>query len=424
MSNFLIVCGGTGGHLAPGIAVATELQNRGHNCSLVVSYKQVDRRLLQKYPYLEYIRMPGTYFSWKPWQFIKFIFLFCSGLSYSLRFLPRFSPDVVIGFGGFTTVSIGLVSRVLGYPLVLHEANRKAGKTTKLLRGLARRIYLPKGMSRDGFAFRTVKNIGYPLREEMYPLPKREAKEALGFIADQPLLLVLGGSQGASSLNDWIEENIEEIGALGVGMVVITGMGKGKDRIYKTKDMEKDFLVAQFMQFTDEMPLLLSAADLVVCRAGAGTLAELIACQVPSIMVPYPHAADNHQLANAVFHEKQGAGVVVEESNIDMLTEEVKRLIYNPKLLYRMRKNLERLGLQNARVELVEDLERDFSDKRVAKKSGHTPPFVKTSLSELSQSKTVGGAGSEKKRVMKLASSHSQSKVIKIAKKSPTDPDE
>lgn len=418
MSSYVIVCGGTGGHLVPGIALATELQNRGHQCTLVVSSKQIDQRLLSKYSYLDYIKMPGTYFSWHPIQILKFIFLFFSGFSYSLGFLPKISPDAVIGFGGFTTVSIGIASRLLGYPLLLHEANRVPGRSTRLLRGIARRIYLPKGMSRDGFAFRTVKNIGYPLREEMVSSSKREAKERLGFVSNQPVLLVLGGSQGASALNKWVEENISTIGVEGIGILAITGIGKGEDRVYNTKDQNRDYQVAQFMQFSDNMPELLSAADLVVCRSGAGTLAELVACKVASIMVPYPTAADNHQLENARFHERQGAGIVIEESNLHMLCDEVRRMIYNPKLLSAMRNNLDRMSQDNALLSLVEDIEQDFSSTKPSslKKVESMPPFPKESKkSHLSvkpdrSKKHVIKLGTHKSSSIKINSSQSTTK--------------
>ncbi len=357
MSTFVISCGGTGGHLSPGISLAKELTVRGHRCLLIVSKKQVDSRLVANHPELEFVRAPGAGFSLHPWRFIKFAIQQIASIIFSFRLILRNRPDTVLAFGGFLTLGVALASFVRGCPFVLHEANRKPGRATRLLRGLADRIYLPDGIPLAGVHPMVIKYAGYPLREEIRLVAKEEARKKLGLDIQGKLLVVLGGSQGALRLNNWVRENIEGFGTAGINVYCVTGLNKGSDGVTEYRAGNGQVVKAFFTDFTDQMGTVLSSADLVVSRAGAGVIAEMTHCHVPSILVPYPYAADNHQDANSRFLEQQGGCVVVEQSRIDSLFAEVSDLIFNDWLLEKFNQNLQRLERRNSAESIADDLE-------------------------------------------------------------------
>lgn len=226
MSTFIISCGGTGGHLAPGIALAEGLMERGHRCYLLISNKEVDARLIAKYGHLEFVRVPGVGLGGGLKGFFRFSIEQLRGIVFGMRLLKRLKPDMIVGFGGFTTVGIVLAGYFLGCPIVLHEANHRVGKAIRLLSGLAKRVYLPSGVGLKNLSAKVVRHFGYPVRREIRPLERGEACEKLGLRAGVKRILVFGGSQGASVLNRWVVDNFERLGALGIHIYCVTGMGK------------------------------------------------------------------------------------------------------------------------------------------------------------------------------------------------------
>ena len=204
MSTFAISCGGTGGHLSPGIALAERLAAKGHRLTLLISKKEVDSRLISKYPQMETLVSPGAGFSLTPSKLTKFVFSQMAGFFSALNFLRQNRPDVIVGFGGFMTVGITVAGYFRGIPVVLHESNRKPGRSVRLLSGFARRIYLPPGVQLRGLPPQALRHCGFPVRQEIRALPRDAARRRLGLPVDGIVLLVLGGSQGARPLITWL----------------------------------------------------------------------------------------------------------------------------------------------------------------------------------------------------------------------------
>ena len=146
MSRYIIACGGTGGHLSPGIALAEALLARGHAVTLFISHKKVDTRLVEKYPHLAVERVASAPFGLRPDVMLQFALKQAQGLLFSDRFLKSQRPDAIIGFGGFTNAGVVLAGRLQGIPVALHEANRVPGRAVRQLSGLAARLYLPPGV--------------------------------------------------------------------------------------------------------------------------------------------------------------------------------------------------------------------------------------------------------------------------------------
>ncbi len=357
MSKYLISCGGTGGHLSPGISLAEGLIARGHEAVLLVSQKKVDARLLEKYPHLRFERMPGTGFSFKPVALAKFVVSQARAVFKCLGLVRTLRPDGLVGFGGFTSAPIVVAGRLLGVPVALHESNRVPGLAVRTLGKLAQRVYLPTGIRIAGIRAAVTRHVGLPVRREFVRRPPAAARLVLGLNPSQKVLVILGGSQGSGALNDWVRSSVETLASEGIQVYCVTGMGKGRDGVMELASKAGVPVRVEFVAFSDRIADLLSAADLVVSRAGAGTLAELIRCETPAILVPYPQAADDHQRANAAFFERQGGGLVVDQTRMDTMTAEVLATISNDWLLRQFRGNLQRMDRANSLELMLHDLE-------------------------------------------------------------------
>lgn len=357
MSRFIIACGGTGGHLSPGIALAEALMARGHGVTLFISHKKVDTRLMEKYPHLATARVPSAPFGWRPDVHLRFHWKQTQGLVFSLNFMRAQRPDAIIGFGGFTNAGVVMAARLLGIPVALHEANRVPGRAVRVLSHLAERVYLPPGVRLPGRRGVAIRHTGLPVRQEIARLARDEARARLGIDPAQKLLVLLGGSQGSGNLNQWAEQNLAALAHEGVQVYCVTGLGKGSEGVREQHDKSGRVVRSWFEAFSDRVGVLMSAADLVVSRAGAGTLAELVRCETPAVLIPYPHAADNHQAANAAYFEQQGGGVVVADHALPGLKQEVLDIIFNDWLLAKFHTNLRRMSQENSIDTIVHDLE-------------------------------------------------------------------
>ncbi len=359
-----IICGGTGGHLSPGIATAQRLRERGCDACLVVSDREVDSRLLRAYQELPYIQARGAPFCWNPFGLLRFLFCSLFSLGEALRVLKREKPALVLAFGGYLTVSWALAAAWRKIPLVLHEANRIPGRSIRQLAGMADRVYLPEGIALDRVEHRRQYHLGMPLRKEVRHIPKDEIRKRLKIPQHAKVLVVVGGSQGAQALNEWVQRYRYSLAADGIWLYLVTGPGKLELPAREWSRSERNERVAiNAYAFHDALHELFSCADVVLSRAGAGTLAELVECLVPSVLVPYPHAADNHQLVNARSLEMRGCCVVLPQSQLDNLYREILDLIFNDWLLDRMRRNLCTQRHGDAAAKLARDLEQDYLGK-------------------------------------------------------------
>ncbi len=361
MGRALIACGGTGGHLSPGIALAQELILRGWSCRLLISSKKVDTRLIKKYTEIEYDSIPGSGLSFRPLGLFRFVRDFIKGYRSSLKLLEAYTPDVVIGFGGFISASSLLAGARKGAKIAIHEANRVPGRGTRLTSRIADRIYLPEGVSLPGNRADRVSFAGIPLRSEIQPLDKQAARRSLGLNPFRKTLLVFGGSQGARSLTEWSMNHAERLGQNGLQLICLAGLGFASERGAEARGKDK-LPIARFIEFSDDMPTLLSAADLVVSRAGAGSLAEIARCRAPAILIPYPFAADDHQARNAEWFEEQGGGILLADPDLENLIGIIEDLIEDDLKLETMRNGLLSIDADNSRFGIADSLEALISD--------------------------------------------------------------
>jgi UDP-N-acetylglucosamine--N-acetylmuramyl-(pentapeptide) pyrophosphoryl-undecaprenol N-acetylglucosamine transferase len=305
-----IACGGTGGHLFPGIAVGEELLNRGAGVLLLVSPKEIDQRVTSGLPDFDIITLPAA-----PLDRGK-LGAFFSGTLKSLRrcrelFRER-KPDAVLAMGGFTSAPAVLAGWLRGAKTFLHEANTPAGRANRWLAHFIDEgfLYFPEAARR--LSLRKATTVGMPLRTQFQPMDASSARMALGLNPDRPVLLVMGGSQGAQGINDLVCGALPQIVAREPKLQFIHLSGtRDADKVaaaYKAVSAK-----AITRPFLTEMEMALGAASLAVSRSGASSLAEFAAMGLPAVLIPYPSAADNHQFFNARSFVESGAAVLREQ---------------------------------------------------------------------------------------------------------------
>ena len=307
----MVACGGTGGHLFPGIAVAESWQKRGGEVLLIISEKQIDALATEGYDHLEFerqqsIAMPRIY---SP-KMIGFGLGFLKGLLHSHKLIGRFKADAVIGMGGFTSTAPLVAGWLKRLPTFIHESNAIPGRANLLNAKFSKRALVGVEECIPHFGNHEATHCGTPLRPALVDQPSQaEAIEHLGLKPDRRTLLIMGGSQGALRLNEVIGESLAHLPADRVQVLHITGP-RDYDMAKAAHVAAPDDLHTVAMPFCSEMQWPLAAADLALCRSGASTLTELAAYGVPAILVPYPYAAHDHQTKNAKVFVDRGAAVL------------------------------------------------------------------------------------------------------------------
>lgn len=321
--NVLIACGGTGGHLFPGIALAEELTKRGHTPYLVISEKKVDQEAAEKYSHFTFISQPSRP---KPSttspQMIGFLLSLFKVKSLSEKLIKEKQIDAVIGMGGFTCFGPVFAGKSLKIPTFLHDSNAVPGKSNRLLSKYVNKVLLGLEPAKKYFTGKPCEVVGTPLRDEMKELPSRaEAAGKFGISPDRPTVLVFGGSQGAQKLNTLVLEAAQKTGESGAQFLHVAGSFDFK----RVSEESSSLPHHHALPFCDDMPAAYAVADLVVCRSGASSMTELSYLGLPSILVPYPVAADDHQTKNAeAFSEKEAALLRQEK---DLTGENLEKLI-------------------------------------------------------------------------------------------------
>lgn len=323
--NVLIACGGTGGHLFPGVAVAEELNRRGHRVLLLISEKKVDSQGAEKYGGLAFQTVPAIA---KPSLFspkmLPFLFKLWRTVRQCREILLRNQCNAVLGMGGFTSLAPVLAGKKMDLMTCVHDSNALPGKANRITARWCRKVLLGMSAAAAYFPDAEVVVTGTPVRQELATLPKREeARQALGLDNDEPVVLVMGGSQGAQSLNTMIVEAARAMP--GLQFIHITGE-LDHDRV---KELVGERAGYHVLSFCDDMATVYAASDVAVCRSGASSLTELASVGMPSILVPYPYAADDHQSANARVFEVAGAAVLRQQEELDagQLVADLTRIV-------------------------------------------------------------------------------------------------
>jgi len=334
----IIACGGTGGHLFPGIAVAEELEKRGHDVLLLISEKKVDAQASQKYGDLKFKSIPAIA---KPAtlspKMIPFLFRLWKVVKQCRGILKQEQANIVLGMGGFTSLPPVLAGKKLGLATFVHDSNALPGKANRLTARWCQKVLLGFEVAKKYFPNSETVITGTPVRKELEQLPSQsEAREKYGLNPNNKTVLVMGGSQGAKHLNTLVVDAAKAMPD--IQFLHITGAGD------------------HTLLFCDDMASAYAACDIAVCRSGASSMTELSYIGMPSVLVPYPYAADDHQTFNAKVFEDAGAAVLRQESEMDAgsLVADITRLCEDESAWKNMKDRADHLAVKDASAQICD----------------------------------------------------------------------
>jgi len=312
--TLLVMAGGTGGHIFPGIAVADYLKSLGWKIHWLGTSKRMEATLVPQHGYdISFINIAGLRNkNWQTW--LKIPFKLMQSVMQSIKVIKAVNPDVVLGMGGYASAPGGFAAWLLRKPLILHEQNAVAGMSNRFLSMLASKV-----LSAFPGAFkRSIKAdvVGNPLRKDIVQIENTTPAQP----ASSKKVLIVGGSLGAKILNETVPQAMKQIKVQSIDVWHQTGTGNKENVLasYQEYGLPQDKV--KVTEFIEDMSAAYQWADVVVCRAGALTVSELAMAAKPAIFVPLPHAVDDHQTKNAMYLVSRGAAKLIKQNEFNGTT--------------------------------------------------------------------------------------------------------
>lgn len=306
-----IACGGTGGHLFPGLAVAELLRAANCRVSLLVSPKEVDQEAVKSVTGMEIATLPAV--GLNRGQSLAFLAGFIRSYRASRRLFRSSPPEAILAMGGFTSAPPVLAGKQLGARVFLHESNSIPGRANRWLSWIVDRAFISFPSAAHRLHTSEVSISGTPVRNVFRGLNPEACRVALGLESGRPTVLVMGGSQGAGGVNSLVMDSLSLLSQASPQLQWVHIAGS-QDAARVRAKYEQLRIRAVVHPFFARMDLALGAATIAVSRAGASSLAELAAVRLPSVLIPYPAATDNHQFHNARAYEQSQAAVLLEQA--------------------------------------------------------------------------------------------------------------
>jgi len=358
IERVIITGGGTGGHIFPALAIAGEMRRRAPGIEILFVGAK-DRMEMEKVPSAGYriIGLPVMGFPRKPgMKMFRFIIRLLSSYRQSLRIIDQFKPQMAIGVGGFASGPLLRAAARRKIPYMIQEQNSYAGITNKLLGKKAEVICVAfDGMERY-FPKDKIVLTGNPVRNDLFNSisDKKEALEFFGIQKEGNVILIMGGSLGARSINNAVISNLDKITESGVEIIWQTGSIYYKDIRERFRDKIPSNL--HVVEFISRIDLVYALAGIVICRAGAGTIAELSIAGKPVILVPSPNVAEDHQTRNAMALVKKKAALIIPDDMIsEKLVPEAVRLINSKEEQKKLSRNISMLAKPDATRHIVDE---------------------------------------------------------------------
>lgn len=352
-----VACGGTGGHIFPGLATAYELAERGHSVTLWLAGKDIEHDAVKAWTG-DVITIPAEGFQFgMSLRSLQTILKLRKAYKLALPHMKAVAPDVMLAMGSYASYGPVQAARKFGIPYVLHEANLVPGRAVSHLARKAHTVAVSFPKTAYYLKHSNMQTTGMPLRKELQAAssqPRKERKDG------EPLnILVVGGSRGARALNEMVPKAIAAVVEKGVSIKVdhIAGLQEKEsvERVYASLGAN-----ARVHHFVQDMEEMYQAADLAICRSGAATCAELAAFGVPALFVPYPHAVRNHQMSNARVLQDSGAADVVSQEDLSgsWLRDYLVSVSEKPERLERMSAAMKKRAQSDAAAQLADLLEK------------------------------------------------------------------
>lgn len=357
-NKVVIAAGGTGGHIYPALALAQKLKEKhGFDVVFIGTTYGMEKEIVLKYGYdLKYIKVRGFYGN--IWSKLKAIALLNAGILQSLILLMKHKPRLVVGGGGYVSFPVILAAYILKIKRVLMEQNVSPGKVTRILARLSDKIFVSFPATEKYLKCKNIEVTGNPVREGFYGVDRLTAREKMNLLPDKFTVLITGASQGASSINSEILNALKLWKDYPWQVIHVTG----KKHIENVKKVSENILTRGVIidyrpvPYMEDIYLAYASSDLIIARAGATTIAEIIAVGTPSILIPYPYAAEKHQKLNAKFLEDIGGAFVLEDKELNKLPQKVIDF-YKGDELSCMRLALGSLPKINAALKICEAIE-------------------------------------------------------------------
>jgi UDP-N-acetylglucosamine--N-acetylmuramyl-(pentapeptide) pyrophosphoryl-undecaprenol N-acetylglucosamine transferase len=356
-----IACGGTGGHLFPGIAVANQLLERGCAVTLLVSAKDVDQQIVKRVTGMEVVTLPAIGLTRR--RALAFVGGFSRSYGTAKRLFKRQRPHAALAMGGFVSAPPILAAKSCGTPTFLHESNTIPGRANRWLSLFVNRAFVGFPTAAKRLSNRCVTPTGTPVRPQFLPKDAAACRIALGLDPNRPVVTVVGGSQGASGINDLLIESLPVLAKLFPKLQWFHLAGQ-HDCLRVAQAYADLHLRAVVHPFFNEMELALGAASVAISRAGASSLAELAAMRLPAVLVPYPVATDNHQFHNARAFAQTGAALLLEQHNATpaSLSQMLHGLLENQPLRHNIQAALSQWHAPNAAEQIAENMLRAIAE--------------------------------------------------------------
>ncbi len=361
MERVIISGGGTGGHIFPALAIANEIKRRFPGAD-VLFVGALNRMEMERVPAAGYkiIGLPVSGFPRKPGiKMLSFIVGLLKSNRLAKRIVLEFKPQIAIGVGGFASGPLLRAAARKGIPTLIQEQNSYAGITNKLLGKYAKLICVAYDNMDRYFSAEKIVYTGNPVRENLIKMldNKQEAYRFFGLQTGRKVVLIVGGSLGARSVNEAIMQNLDVISGSDVDVIWQTGAIYYREIMDKLKDNIPSSLHVH--EFLTRMDLAYAAADVVISRAGAGTISELCLIAKPVILVPSPNVAEDHQTKNAQSLQEKNAAIMIPDHEIkERLIPEAIRLIHSPEESKELSDNIKKLAKPMATQNIVDEVEK------------------------------------------------------------------
>lgn len=356
--RIMITGGGTGGHVFPAVAVIEELGRRDPNLVLQWIGKNggVEERVCARraIPF-----RPITVLGWPRRMGVRRIWALIAlvrGFIQAYFYLLKFKPDAVFSVGGYVSLPLAYVAERMGIKVFLHEQNRRLGMANRLLAPRAERILLSFSDTVGDYPREKALYVGNPVRSSFFNAPSRlDAKKSLGLDEEIPVVLVVGGSQGARRINEAVADIIHRFGPEELQILWVTGT---HDVTWVRQRAEKAPVRVEIFSFMENIADAMVAADIIVARSGASFTAELAAIGRPAILIPYPHAAEGHQEENALAFVERNAAVLLADAECtgDRLFSILQELLASPEKRESMGKAAASLAKPGAAERIVDEM--------------------------------------------------------------------
>lgn len=357
----IISAGGTGGHIYPALAIINKIKEKEPDSEFLYigTHNRMEKDIVpaKGIPFKS-IEMYG--FSKKIFRNIKTVKCLFKAFKQCKKMIKEFNPDIVIGVGGYVTVPVIVSAKKLGYKTFLHEQNSLPGKSNKFLSKYCDLVGVSFESSLDKFPSGKAIVTGNPCSEDALKAPVL-LKSTLGLSATKKLVLIVMGSLGAGRVSKYLESELQKFEGKDYEVLFVTGKGS-YDEVMKHSYPKN----VKIIPFYEGLTSVMKKTDVMVSRAGASTLSELIALEVPSILIPSPYVANNHQYLNALDLVNQNAALMIEEKNLEdgVLFKKVDELINNEEEMKNIKGNLKKMQVKDSATVIYDNLKRIVHDEK------------------------------------------------------------